>query len=110
VTAPDVRTFSQQGVSNFDLVAWFLRYAPAETPLPALAHLRNAAARTLGNPDIIAKFGTQRLELRYFKAEELLGFGRAETTKWADLVKRSGAQVDSLFEKPFSIKPEEMTR
>jgi hypothetical protein len=48
--------------------------------------------------------------LRYFKAEELLGFGRAETTKWADLVKRSGAQVDSLFEKPFSIKPEEMTR
>jgi tripartite-type tricarboxylate transporter receptor subunit TctC len=94
LTAPDVRTFSEQGVSNSDLVAWFLLYAPAETPLPVLARLRDAAARTLGNPDIIAKFDTQRLELRYFKAEDLLGLGRAEITKWADLVKRSGAQVD----------------
>lgn len=92
--ALDVPTLSEQGVPDFDLVAWFMLYAPAATPSPVLSRLRDAAALTLGNPDIIAKLGSQGLELRNFKSEELLGFGRAEITKWADLVKRSGAQVD----------------
>jgi hypothetical protein len=41
-----------------------------------------------------AKFQAQGLELRAMRAEEMVSFGRTEITKWAELVKRSGAQVD----------------
>lgn len=92
--APDVPTLIEQGVADFDLVAWFMMYAPAATPAPVLARLREATAQVLANPEIIAKLGAQGLELRSMKADEMAGFGRAEIGKWADLVKRSGAQVD----------------
>jgi tripartite-type tricarboxylate transporter receptor subunit TctC len=92
--APDVPTLIEQGVADFDLVAWFMMYAPAATPAPVLARLREAAAQTLSRPEVAAKLGVQGLELRHMKPDDLASFGRSEITKWAELVKRSGAQVD----------------
>jgi tripartite-type tricarboxylate transporter receptor subunit TctC len=92
--APDVPTLVEQGVADFDLVAWFMLYVPAATPAPVLARLRDAAAQAMASPEVIAKLGVQGLELRNMKPDELVSFGRTEITKWADLVKRSGAQVD----------------
>ena len=92
--APDVPTLIEQGVPDFDLVAWFMMYAPAATPAPVLARLREATAHTLASPEVAAKLGAQGLELRNMKPDELASFGRSEITKWAELVKRSGAQVD----------------
>ena len=92
--APDVPTLMEQGVADFDLVAWFMMYAPAATPAPVLVRLREAAAQTLASPEVAAKLDAQGLELRNMKPDELASFGRSEITKWADLVKRSGAQVD----------------
>ena len=40
--APDVPTLMEQGVDDFDLVAWFMLYAPAATPA---AGARAAARR-----------------------------------------------------------------
>ncbi len=92
--APDVPTLLEQGVTDFDLVAWFMMYAPAATPAPVLARLREAAAQAMASPEVTSKLGAQGLELRNMKSDELVSFGRTEITKWADLVKRSGAQVD----------------
>ena len=92
--APDLPTLLEQGVADFDLVAWFMVYAPAATPAPVLARLREAAAQAQANPETAAKLQAQGLELRAMRAEEMVSFGRTEITKWAELVKRSGAQVD----------------
>lgn len=92
--ASDVPTLMEQGVSDFDLVAWFMLYAPAATPAPVLARLRDAANQALAQPEVAAKLGAQGLELRSMKPDELMAFGRTEITKWSELVKRSGAQVD----------------
>lgn len=92
--APDVPTLMEQGVADFDLVAWFMMYAPTATPAPVLTHLREAAAQAMASPEVAAKLGAQGLELRNMKPDELASFGRSEITKWAELVKRSGAQVD----------------
>jgi tripartite-type tricarboxylate transporter receptor subunit TctC len=92
--APELPTLQEQGVTDFDLVAWFMAYAPAATPAPVLARLREAAAQTLANPETAAKLTAQGLELRAMRAEEMNSFGRSEISKWAELVKRSGAQVD----------------
>ena len=92
--APELPTLLEQGVADFDLVAWFMVYAPAATPAPVLARLREAAAQAQASPETAAKLQAQGLELRAMRAEEMVSFGRTEITKWAELVKRSGAQVD----------------
>ncbi len=92
--APDVPTLMEQGLADFDLVAWFMLYAPAATPAPALANLRRAASAALASPEVTAKLREQGIEQRPLRAEELAGFNRTEVEKWAVLVKSSGAQVD----------------
>ncbi len=92
--APEVPAVSEQGAGEFDLVAWFMLYVPAATPAPVLAKLRDAAAQVLANGDVTAKLGAQGLELRSMKPDELAAFGRTEISKWSELVRRSGAQID----------------
>jgi tripartite-type tricarboxylate transporter receptor subunit TctC len=92
--APDVPTITEQGYGEFDLVAWFMLYAPAATPAPVLAKLRDAVAQAVMNPEVKAKLAAQGLEVPLLKPDELTAFNRTEIAKWSELVKRSGAQVD----------------
>ena len=92
--APDVPTLMEQGLADFDLVAWFMLYAPAATPPSVLAQLRSASATALGEPQTMARLHEQGIEQRPMRADELPAFNKVEIAKWADLVKRSGAQVD----------------
>jgi tripartite-type tricarboxylate transporter receptor subunit TctC len=92
--APDVPTVAEQGYGDFDLVAWFMLYAPAATPAPVLAKLRESVVQALGNPEVKAKLVAQGLEVPVLKPEELVAFNRAELAKWSELVQRSGAHVD----------------
>ncbi len=94
VAAPDVLSITEQGFGEFDLVPWFMLYAPAATPAPVLAKLRDAAAQALATPELRAKLTAQGLEMRSLKPDELPAYGRSEIAKWSELVKRSGAQVD----------------
>ncbi|NUZ07987.1 Bug family tripartite tricarboxylate transporter substrate binding protein [Piscinibacter koreensis] len=92
--APDVPTLMEQGIADFDLVAWFMLYAPAATPPATLARLRSATAAALAQPELVTRLRDQGVEQRAMKPEELVPFNKAELVKWAELVKRSGAQVD----------------
>jgi tripartite-type tricarboxylate transporter receptor subunit TctC len=92
--APDVPTITEQGFGEFDLVAWFMLYAPVGTPAPMLAKLRDAVAQAVLNPEVKAKLAAQGLEVPALKPDELAAFNRTEIAKWSELVKRSGAQVD----------------
>jgi tripartite-type tricarboxylate transporter receptor subunit TctC len=93
-TAPDVPTLAEQGYPDFDLVAWFMLYAPAATPTHVLDRLRVASSLAMASTEVNAKLAAQGLELRAMSSDELTSFGRTEIVKWADLVKRSGAQID----------------
>ena len=93
-SAPDVPSISEQGFGDFDLVAWFMLYAPAATPAPVLAKLREAVNQAVANPEVKARLAAQGLEVPALGPDELAAFGRTEIAKWSELVKRSGAQVD----------------
>ena len=92
--APDVPTLMELGVKDFDLVAWFMLYAPAGTPAATLAQLRAASSSALAQPDVVARMREQGVEQRPMRADEMAPFNKLELAKWAELVKRSGAQVD----------------
>ncbi len=92
--ASDVPTLMEQGIKDFDLVAWFMVYAPAGTPAATLDKLRAASAAALAHPDVATRLREQGIEQRAMRADEMAPFNKIELVKWAELVKRSGAQID----------------
>lgn len=92
--APEVPTLQAQTGQPFDLVAWFMVYAPAATPTPVLARLREATRSALAAPETQARLTSQGLEGINAQGGDLAGFGVRETAKWGELVRQSGAQVD----------------
>jgi tripartite-type tricarboxylate transporter receptor subunit TctC len=92
--ARDVPTIAEQTGSDFDLVAWFMLYAPAATPAPVLARLRQATAAALTKGDTAGKLAAQGVEQRPLGPDAMDAFGRSEVAKWAALVRQSGAQLD----------------
>src|SRR5687767_7569514 len=92
--APDVPTLQEQGVAEFDLVAWFMVYAPASTPAIEVTRLRDALQRALTRPDVAAKLSELGVEPSAVPPGELGAFGAQEIRRWAEAVRRSGAQLD----------------
>jgi len=84
----------EQGVADFDLVAWFMVYAPASTPAADATRLRDALQRALARPELAAKLTELGIESRALAPGELAAFGTQEVQRWAEAVRRSGAQLD----------------
>jgi tripartite-type tricarboxylate transporter receptor subunit TctC len=94
IAAPDVPSIADQTNSDFDLVAWFMMYAPAGTPEPVMARLKKAADFALADPELAAKLKAQGVEPGGESTKDLAKFESAEIQKWAELVKKSGAKVN----------------
>jgi tripartite-type tricarboxylate transporter receptor subunit TctC len=94
IAAPDVPSIADQTNSDFDLVAWFMMYAPAGTPEPVMARLKKAADFALADPELAAKLKAQGVEPGGEATKDLAKFEFAEIQKWAELVKKSGAKVN----------------
>ncbi|MDR6885548.1 MULTISPECIES: Bug family tripartite tricarboxylate transporter substrate binding protein [Variovorax] len=92
--APDVPTLTEQGIPDFDLVAWFMLYAPADMPAAQRDRLREATQAVLAQPAVRDKLAVQGIEPMAMNAAEMAVFGTAEIAKWGEAVRRSGAQVD----------------
>lgn len=92
--APGVVPIAQQGYPDFDLVSWFMVYAPAATPPAVLARLRAAAASAVKTPEVAEKFAGQGIETRAMSAHEMTTFNQGELSKWGAVVQRSGATAD----------------
>jgi tripartite-type tricarboxylate transporter receptor subunit TctC len=52
---PNVPTVAEQGLAGFDASSWYGLVAPAKTPEPVLAKLRDDAAKILEAPDVVAR-------------------------------------------------------
>ena len=92
--APNVPTLAEAGFAGFDLVAWFMLAAPANTPVPILRQLAEASERVLKTPEVVRQLEAQGIEQLPMPSAELPGFLARENAKWAGIVRASGAQVD----------------
>ncbi len=92
--APEVPTLMEQGVKDFDLVAWFMLYAPAGMPAAQRDRLREVARQVLAQSEVREKLAQQGVERVEMNADQLDAFARAEVAKWGEAVQRSGAQID----------------
>ncbi|WP_051212253.1 tripartite tricarboxylate transporter substrate binding protein [Rubritepida flocculans] len=98
---PDVPTTAEAGFPSVEATAWFGVVAPVRTPRPVIARLNREIEAILADPAIwgrMADLGGMRAELAPgggSTPEAFDAFIRAEVAKWSEVVRRSGATVDS---------------
>lgn len=91
---PDVPTIAEAGVPGYEATSWFGLFAPAGTPEDVVKVLHEAIVEALKDPEVIEKFQAQGAQVTIDTPEQFAEFIAAETEKWADVVKRSGATVN----------------
>jgi len=91
---PDVPTLAEAGVKGYESTGWFGIVAPAATPPAVVARLHAELNAVLTDPAVIAQARAIGVELTPMTPAEFGRFIASETTKWADVIKRSGTKLD----------------
>ena len=92
--APEVPTFAEQGLGGYDLENWYGLFAPAKTPKQFIAKLNSESIKALTTPAVRDGLIVQGFEVRTSTPEEFDAYIRSEYTKWAKIVKASGAKIE----------------
>jgi tripartite-type tricarboxylate transporter receptor subunit TctC len=91
---PDLPTVAEQGLPGFDSASWVALVAPAKTPPPVLAKLREDVGKAIAAPDIVARLHELGSEPGTAEEPRVRAFLDAETKKWAEVIRVSGAKAD----------------
>jgi len=92
---PDVPTVAEAGpLPGFEASSWFGLLAPAGTPTDVVARLQQETARALNSPAVKERLLAQGAIPGGNTPAEFAALIDAEITKWAAVVKASGAKVD----------------
>jgi len=93
--APDIPTLAEGGLTGYELVGWQGIVAPAGTPRPVVDALAAQIAKLLADPETATKFNTLALEpLIGSTPDSFAAFIKTEVDRWADIVKKSGAELE----------------
>lgn len=92
--APDIPTIAEAGVPGYEAVQWYGVLAPAGTPRAIVTRLHSQIVRVLQLPDIQQRFSTDGAEVVGSSPEEFATFIRAETAKWAQVIKDAGIRPE----------------
>lgn len=92
--APDLPTVSEAGLSGYEATAWNGLMAPANTPEAVVQTLNTTLKKVLANPALRQQFAQQGFDAQWMSPTEYRQFIDREITKWAEVVKTSGATVN----------------
>jgi tripartite-type tricarboxylate transporter receptor subunit TctC len=94
---PDVPTVEEAGgaaLKGYEASSWFGLLAPAGTPMAVIERLQQEVSKSLATPAIKDRLVSQGAIPSGNTSAQFAQHIRDETTKWARVVKASGAKVD----------------
>ena len=91
---PEVPTIAESGVANFDVTMWYGVLAAAGTPQPLVMKLHGAVNRALRAPEINERLLAEGSEPSGILPDEFSAFIKNELTRWAPVIRASGAKAD----------------
>ena len=93
---PEVPTVAEAaGLPGYELIIWFGMLAPADTPRPIVQRLNQEVLKAVASPEVRERFAQQGATPSAAQTPEQFGlFIRREITKWAEVVRVSGAKVE----------------
>ena len=87
---PEVPTMHESALPNFEVTSWYGLCAPSGTPAPVLDKVNADLTAVLRLPEINQRFQDLVVEAAPTSREEFGQFIRAETARWAKVIKAAG--------------------
>jgi tripartite-type tricarboxylate transporter receptor subunit TctC len=94
VLEPNLPTVAELGFPGFDLYVWYGLMAPAGTPLEVISKLSRETIKVMAQADLKERFASLGMEPMSSTPEQFSAHLRAETVKWARIVRESGAKAE----------------
>src|SRR5688572_22858827 len=91
---PDVPTMQEAGVSGVEVPVWYALLGPANLPRDVVKTLNDATVRAARSPELRQKLADQGAEAVGNSPEQFGKLLRDEVTKWAEIVRVSGAKAE----------------
>jgi tripartite-type tricarboxylate transporter receptor subunit TctC len=92
--APEIPTLDESGLPGFEATPWLGLGTRAGTPREIVERLAARSAVALGKPDASKRMASLGIEPRPMMPEGFAVFLRADSAKWADIIRRSGAKLE----------------
>ena len=92
--APDIPTLDESGLPGFEATSWLGLGTRAGTPREIIRRLADRSSRALAEPAVARRMASLGIEARPLMPEEFAEFLRADSAKWADIIRRSGARLE----------------
>jgi len=93
-SAPQIPTLAEQGLPGFDATSWFALLAGPGVSREVQMRINAETVKVLAMPDVREKLFGLGLEASPGTPEALAALIQTESTKWAKVVKESGAKAD----------------
>ena len=91
---PDLPTFAEAGLPQYDTNAWYSMHAPAGTPPEVVRRLNAELVAILKDPDVVARFKQLTTDPVGNTPEEFAVYVKAELDKYARIIKAAGIRLD----------------
>jgi tripartite-type tricarboxylate transporter receptor subunit TctC len=91
---PDLPTIAESGYPTFEALAWNGVLVPAGTPKPVIARLNTEINAILKQPDVVAKMHAAGFDLVGGTPEDFGALIKAESDKWAPVIKSANIKID----------------
>jgi tripartite-type tricarboxylate transporter receptor subunit TctC len=92
--APDVPTFAESGLPDYEATGWFGVVMPAGTPAEIVGRMNAELVTALKRQEIRERVLAAGAEASPSTPEEFGALIRSEIVKWGEVVRASGAKVD----------------
>jgi tripartite-type tricarboxylate transporter receptor subunit TctC len=93
-SAPEIPTFSEAGVKNFDVRLWYGVLAPAGTPKDIVDKVSAQIAAVLATPDFKATLAKQGLDPFVSNPEQFAALMKSDFSRYAQVVKTANIKVE----------------
>jgi tripartite-type tricarboxylate transporter receptor subunit TctC len=91
---PEVPTFAEAGVANFEPLVWIGLFAPAGTPEPIVRRMADACAQVARSPEVVAARRNAGSESLGSGPQEFAAFLDGERTKWGTVIQGIGLTLE----------------
>ncbi len=91
---PEIATLHELGIQDFEALQWHGMFAPVKVSHAIVERLNREIVNALSSPDIKERLATEGAEIVGNTPKEFAAFFQAETVKWVEVFKRSGAKPE----------------
>jgi tripartite-type tricarboxylate transporter receptor subunit TctC len=91
---PDIPTVDELGIKGFEATTWHGLVGPTGTPPEVVDKLHDAVVAALKDEGVSRQLATLGVEIVGSTPDEFAEYIKAETPKWTEIVRASGAKVD----------------